>query len=221
MRPQLLDPRPYFAGLLDPRRETRNKLHKLHKLHDFLMIVLCAVLSGVEDRVGMADLAEEREDWLRRFLEPPNGISPHDILSDVLGRIDPAAFRTAFAAWATAALPPLADEQVCVDGKAVRGSRDGAKPAAHLVSAFAGRVRWVLVQQAVAEKSRSSPPASSGSKPAPTAATSCARWRNEAGLRPRRDSTGASKIDSTGSWACNSEKMPAGPARTARRKIRP
>lgn len=150
MRPQLLDPRPYFADLPDPRRATQNKLHKLH---DILMIVLCAVLSGVEDWVGMADFAEEKEAWLRGFLELPNGIPSHDTLSDVLGRIDPTAFQAAFTAWATAALPGLADEQICVDGKAVRGSRDGANPAVHLVSAFAGRARWVLAQQAVAEKS--------------------------------------------------------------------
>jgi DDE_Tnp_1-associated len=150
MRPQLLDPRPYFADLPDPRRETQNKLHKLH---DILMIVLCAVLSGVEDWVGMADFAEEKEAWLRGFLELPNGIPSHDTLSDVLGRIDPVAFRAAFTAWATAALPGLTDEQICVDGKAARGSRDGAKPAVHWVSAFAGRARWVLAPQAVAEKS--------------------------------------------------------------------
>ncbi len=75
MRPQLLDPRPYFADLPDPRRETRNKLHKLQ---DILMIVLCAVLSGVEDWVGMADFAEEKEDGLRGFLDRPNGIPSHD-----------------------------------------------------------------------------------------------------------------------------------------------
>ena len=150
MLPQLLDPRPYFADLPDPRRETRNKLHNLQ---DILMIVLCAVLSGVEDWVGMADFAEEKEDWLRGFLELSNGIPSHDTLSDVLGRIDPVAFRAAFTAWATVALPGLADEQICVDGKAVRGSRYGANPAVHLVSAFAGRARWVLGQQAVAEKS--------------------------------------------------------------------
>ena len=46
MRPLWPDPRPSFADLPDPRRETRNKLPKLH---DILMIVLCAVLSGVED----------------------------------------------------------------------------------------------------------------------------------------------------------------------------
>ena len=136
--PQLLDPRPYFASLPDPRRETRNKLHELHKLQDILMTVLCAVLSGVENWVGMADFAEEQEDWLRGFLDLPNGIPSHDTLSDVRGRIDPVAFRTAFTAWATAALPDLAGEQVCVDGKAVRGSRDGENPAVHQVRAFAG-----------------------------------------------------------------------------------
>ena len=77
MRPQLLDPRPYFADLPDPRRETRNKLHKLH---DILMIVLCAVLSGVEDWVGMEAFAEEKETWLRGFLDRPNGIPSHDTL---------------------------------------------------------------------------------------------------------------------------------------------
>ena len=150
MLPQLLDPRPYLAHRPDPRRETRNKLHKLH---DVLMIVLCAVLSGVEDWVGMADFAEEKEAWLRGFLELPHGIPSHDTLSDVMGRIDPVAFRAAFTAWATDALPDLAEEQVCVDGKTVRGSREGENPAVHLVSAFAGRARWVLAQQAVAEKS--------------------------------------------------------------------
>jgi DDE_Tnp_1-associated len=50
----LPDPRPYFADLPDPRRETRNKLHPLN---DIVMIVLCTVLSGIEDWVGMEDFA--------------------------------------------------------------------------------------------------------------------------------------------------------------------
>lgn len=70
MLPRLLDPRPYFIDLPDPRRETQNKLHKLH---DVLMIVLCAVLSGVEDWVGMEAFAEEKEAWLRGFWSCPTG----------------------------------------------------------------------------------------------------------------------------------------------------
>jgi predicted transposase YbfD/YdcC len=154
MLPNLLDPRPYFADRPDPRRETQNKLHQLH---DLLMIVLCAVLNGVEDWGGMADFAEEKEAWLRGFLELPNGIPAHAPLSDVMGRIDPVAFRTAFPAWATAALPALVDEPVCGEGQAGRGRRDGATGAIQWVSALAGRARWGLAPQAVAEKSTAIP----------------------------------------------------------------
>jgi len=87
----LLDPRPYFAELSDPRRETRNKLHKLQ---DIVLIVLCSVISGVDDWVEMEAFAEEHETWLRGFLDLPNGIPSHDTLSDVMGRIDKRAFAT-------------------------------------------------------------------------------------------------------------------------------
>lgn len=73
-----------------------------------MQIVLCAVLNGVEDWVGMEAFAEEKKAWLRGFLDLPNGIPSHDTLSDVLERIDPMAFQAAFTAWATAALPSQA-----------------------------------------------------------------------------------------------------------------
>jgi predicted transposase YbfD/YdcC len=145
----LPDPRPYFADLTDPRRETRNKLHKLH---DILMIVFCSVLSGIEDWVGMEDFALEKEAWFREFLELPNGIPSHDTLSKVFGRLKPEPFAEAFSRWVHAALPGLAGEQVCLDGKTLRGSRSG-EGAVHLISAYANQARMVLAQRAVADKS--------------------------------------------------------------------
>jgi predicted transposase YbfD/YdcC/predicted RNase H-like HicB family nuclease len=144
----LPDPRPYFAALEDPRRKTKNKLHPLG---DIVMIVFCAVLSGIEDWVGMQDFALEKEVWFRGFLELPNGIPSHDTLSDVMGRLKPGAFAELMLGWVQVALPTLAAEQVCVDGKTLRGSGEGAA-AVHLVSAYAARARLVLTQQAVAEK---------------------------------------------------------------------
>lgn len=145
----LPDPRPYFAELADPRRATKNKLHPLQ---DILMIVFCAVLSGIEDWVGMETFAREKEAWLRQFLELPNGIPSHDTLSDVMGRLGPGVFAEAFLRWAQSALPGLAGEQVCLDGKALRGSRS-ADGAVHLLSAYAAKARLVLAQQAVDGKS--------------------------------------------------------------------
>ncbi|MGZ8216871.1 ISAs1 family transposase [Methylomagnum sp.] len=145
----LPDPRPYFADLEDPRRETRNKLHKLS---DILMIVFCAALAGAEDWVGMEDFALEEEAWFRGFLEPPNGVPSHDTLGKVFGRLKPEPFAEAFLRWAQAALPSLSGEQVCLDGKTLRGSRS-EEGAVHLVSAYANQARMVLAQQAAADKS--------------------------------------------------------------------
>jgi len=145
----LPDPRPYFAELADPRRATKNKLHPLQ---DILMIVFCAVLSGVEDWVGMETFACEKEAWFRQFLELPNGIPSHDTLSDVMGRLAPGVFAAAFLRWSQSALPGLAGGQVCLDGKTLRGSR-GLDGAVHLLSAYAAKARLVLAQQAVDGKS--------------------------------------------------------------------
>lgn len=146
----LPDPRPYFADITDPRRNNRNKLHSLN---DILMIVLCATLSGITDWVGMEIFAQEKEDWLRQFLELENGIPSHDTLSDVFCRIDNKAFSSVFIDWARQAVPSLAEEHVAVDGKSVRGSREADQSTVHMLSAFAAKARMVLGQQAVSEKS--------------------------------------------------------------------
>src|ERR671930_662620 len=107
----LPNPQPYFAHLPDPRRETKNKLHKLQ---DIVMIVLCAVLSGIEVWVGMETFAEEREGWLRGFWELPHGIPSHDTLGDGKGGLNPTAFRQTFLEWVEAALPSLAGQHVAI-----------------------------------------------------------------------------------------------------------
>lgn len=146
----LPDPRPYFADLEDPRRETKNKLHPLG---DIFFIVLCSVLSGIEDWVGMEDFAEDRIDWFRKYIALPHGVPSHDTLSNVLGRIKPKAFSQCFTAWITSALPNLAGKHIAIDGKALRGSEDGtANSMIYVMSAFASEARMVMAQNAVRGK---------------------------------------------------------------------
>lgn len=144
----LPNPLPYFESLPDPRRETRNKLHKLQ---DIVMITLCAVLGGFEDWVSIEDFGYANEEWLRGFLELPNGIPSHDTLSDVIGRIDRHAFAAAFGQWVRAGLPQLAGHQVAIDGKSLRGSR-GDDGTIHLISAYATEARIVLAASAIPDK---------------------------------------------------------------------
>jgi len=144
----LPDPRPYFSDLPDPRRTTRNKLHKLE---DIVMLTLCAVLCGDEDWVSIEDFGHDNEEWLRQFLELSNGIPSHDTLSDVMGRIQPEAFAQAFQAWVQAGLPSLAEQHIAIDGKSLRGSRQG-NGMVHMMSAFATHARIVLACQEVPDK---------------------------------------------------------------------
>jgi len=61
--------------------------------------------------------AEERETWLRSFLDLPNGIPSHDTLSDVMGRIDKRVFAQAFTDWVNVALPVLQGEHVALTAR--------------------------------------------------------------------------------------------------------
>jgi len=142
----LRDPRPYFADLDDPRRDTKNKLHLLS---DILFIVLCSVLSGIEDWVGMQDFARFREAWFRKYLTLPNGIPSHDTISSVMGRLKPKQFAECFTCWVADALPSLAGEIIAIDGKSLNGSRTEKNDNVYVISAFASQAKLVLSQHSV------------------------------------------------------------------------
>lgn len=65
----------------------------------------------------------------------------------------PDGFERCFRPWIGASCQKTEGEIVNVDGKAVRGSRDGGNNPIHMVSAWANEQRLVLGQTAVGEKS--------------------------------------------------------------------
>jgi predicted transposase YbfD/YdcC len=69
-----------------------------------------------------------------------------------MGRIRPEPFAQAFARWAQHVLPELNAPHIAIDGKALRGSRNGEQGATHILSAYATQARWVLAAQAIPEK---------------------------------------------------------------------
>ena len=69
----------HFKDLPDPRIERT----KLHNLVDILTIGICSVLCTGESFKGMETFGKAKEDWLRSFLELPNGIPSHDTFNRV------------------------------------------------------------------------------------------------------------------------------------------
>jgi predicted transposase YbfD/YdcC len=141
----------HFATLPDPRVAR----HRWHKLSDILVIAVCAVLCGAESYPAIEDFGQEREEWLRQFLELPEGIPSHDTFNRVLRLLDPVEFQTCFLHWMQAVAEVTAGEVVALDGKALRRSfaKGTSKRAIHMVSAWASENGVVLGQRKVDTKS--------------------------------------------------------------------
>jgi len=142
----------HFSSLQDPRVDRT----KLHSLHDILALVICSVLAGEEDCVGIQEFCEYEEEWFRTFLELPNGIPSHDTIGRVLASIDPIQFSECFISWVNAVTENLSGcDMIHLDGKTVRRSMDrvkGSKPI-HIVGAFSSGLGLALGQVKTENKS--------------------------------------------------------------------
>jgi predicted transposase YbfD/YdcC len=147
--PSILD---YFADIPDPRRDNQNRRHKLI---DIIAIAIMATICGAEHFTEMEEWGEANKDWLRTFLELPNGIPSHDTFGDVFAKLDPAEFRKCFISWVEAIRTVVDGDLINIDGKTLRRSHNRrlGQAAIHLVSAWARRNRLTLGQVKVDGKS--------------------------------------------------------------------
>jgi len=138
-----------FDGMPDPRMDRTRR----HKLGDILVIGLCSTIAVGENFSDMAIFGRAREDWLRTFLELPNGIPSRDTFNRVFSAIDPDAFLDCFVRWVRGICPALGDETVAIDGKALRRALDDGATIPYIVSAWASRNGLALGQVKVDDKS--------------------------------------------------------------------
>jgi predicted transposase YbfD/YdcC len=137
---------------LDALPDPRSPHRRQHKLVDVITIALCAVLSGADSWVEVADWGRVKEPWLHTFLALPAGIPSHDTFSRVFRLLDPRALETVLLGWVRATLPePATGSVIAVDGKTLRRSHDRATGSAalHLINAWATEAgvslgQWVV-----------------------------------------------------------------------------
>ena len=140
----------HFAELTDPRRREGT-----YPLVNIVVMALCAVMSGADDFVAIADWSETKKKWLGKFLDMSAGVPSHDRFNALLGALRPAEFEKCLLSWITA-LHDITDGQVvAIDGKTLRRSFDAAssKAAIHMVSAWATANHVSLGQMVTEEKS--------------------------------------------------------------------
>lgn len=141
----------HFSQVSDPRIDRT----KEHKLIDILTIAICAMICGADNWVAMEQYGNSKQEWLKQFLELPNGIPSHDTIARVFGRIDPSEFEQCFCNWVKEVAQLIPGEVISIDGKTLKhsGSKGIGKKAIHLVNAWANEQRLVLGQKKVNDKS--------------------------------------------------------------------
>ena len=139
-----------FSTLTDPRRRKVT-----YPLVNVVTMAICAVLSGADDFVAIAQFGTAKRTWLSQFLDLSTGIPSHDRFNAILGALKVDEFQECLLALITA-LHDVTDGQiVAIDGKTLRRSFDRAssKTAIHLVSVGASANHISLGQVVVDAKS--------------------------------------------------------------------
>jgi predicted transposase YbfD/YdcC len=135
----------HFDDLPDPRIAGKCD----HKLLDIVLIAICATIAGADNGPEIETFGQSKEEWLRQWLELPNGIPSHDTFERVFRRLDAQAFEARFVAWTTDVFKLTEGQVVAIDGKTLCGTASKL----HLVSAWASATGISLAQCKVDGKS--------------------------------------------------------------------
>jgi predicted transposase YbfD/YdcC len=139
-----------FGNIDDFRRSHR----KAYELESILLIGIISVICGADSWNEMENYAQSKQEFLRSFLDLPNGIPSHDTFNRVFSNIDSDQFETCFIEWVSTLAQLQPREVVAIDGKTIRGAKaNGKKSPVHMVSAWANENNLVLGQIKVSEKS--------------------------------------------------------------------
>jgi hypothetical protein len=136
-----------LADVPDPR----SRHGRRHPLLAILSLTVLAMLRGCKGPTAISQFGRDHGVELAHALGFRRGKTPApSCLSDLYSVLDAAAFEAALARWIASRTPPPAEgtdkQPVSLDGKTLRGSRDGEAPGHHLVSAYTHKHQAVLAQ---------------------------------------------------------------------------
>jgi hypothetical protein len=139
-----------LAQIPDPR----NPKGVRHPLSAILSLAVLAMLSGAKSYTAIAQFGRDKGAALAWALGFRRGKTPtKSTLSNLFRDLDSTAFEAALSRWVASRLPQEDGQlHVAIDGKTVRGSRDGEAPGQHLVAAYAPAAQAVLAQVKVDAK---------------------------------------------------------------------
>lgn len=132
-----------FSEIEDPRQDINLK----YDLLDIIFITVVGILSGAEGWSEIQEFAQTKQEWIRQYRPLNSGIPSEDTIARVIKMIDPKALNASFIAWVNQLRASKGYEQIAIDGKTLKHSRDGEKHnALHSISAWCQSSGLVLGQ---------------------------------------------------------------------------
>lgn len=141
----------YFGIVPDPRVVGRCD----HPLSDILMIAVCTFLTGGSDYQDMHLFAKERGSALGGLLQLPHGAPSADTFERVFKRLDSSAFEQCLRHYGSSMLADLAEKQIVLDGKKLKGAspRSHGNTGLYLLNAWVSENGFCVGQCQVEDKS--------------------------------------------------------------------
>jgi predicted transposase YbfD/YdcC len=140
---------------LDTIEDTRQEKKVCHKIKDIVIIVFLAMLAGADEWIEYEIFGKEHKEFLRVYLELPNGIPSHDTIQRVFAMISPEClqkFRTMWNDMVNSDEGGRIKKILSIDGKTQRGNGNKNQKANHIVSAV-DENGFCLGEERVDEKS--------------------------------------------------------------------
>jgi len=138
-----------LSSIVDPRKRRGVR----HQVQSIVAITVCATLAGSKSFVAIAQWASEQSSETLKRLGSKRGKPPSErTFRRVLQSIDVEEVDRKTGPWVMQQQVSLAGKGLAVDGKTLRGSRDGDKKAVHLLSAVVHESGTVVAQVPVDRK---------------------------------------------------------------------
>lgn len=142
----------HFTTIPDPRQPRGIR----HNLADIICIAVLAVICNANTYPEIHHYADTKQNWLKTFLDLPNGIPSIDTFERVFRILNPSVWQSRFLEWTQELvlpeLPTGEDEILAIDGKTARRSRNADQHGLHTVSVWSSQYEITLAQTSVPEK---------------------------------------------------------------------
>ena len=139
-----------FRDIEDPRQDEK----LLYPLHEVIFMVMVGVLGGQETWPDIIYFCEHKLHVLRKYFAYENGLPSISTTLRVLALIDKKKMESWLLQHASMLIKSLAKEQICIDGKSLKGKRkfENVCNNTHTLNVFASNLGLVISGISIKEK---------------------------------------------------------------------